>query len=102
MEITESYIFHEDEFLIVKSETVKYASVIAETSSSFSEHFWYILIGIIVVLTLVVIFVIVFLYRHSAKKSNNYETNRPLYSQGQTSQNSEDLFELSRPQPPLG
>ena len=67
--------------------------------ATFSENFWYILIGIVATLTIVVVFIIIFLVRHNNKKNEakNMDPNRPLYSQGHPSQASEDLFEVRQP-----
>jgi len=60
-------------------------------TGQFSEQFWYILIGIVATLTIVVIFVIIFLLRHN---KNGNKHNQPVYSQGDAS---EDLFDVRPP-----
>lgn len=69
------------------------------STGQFSEHFWYILIGIVATLTIIVIFIIIFLVRHNNRKNDrkHFETNQPLYSQGQRSQQSDDLFDIRPP-----
>ena len=79
----------------VSSDEYRHVTAAAPAVAQFSENFWYIMIGIVALLTVGVIFAIVALVRHNKNANQPGAAGPGTYQQG--SQRSDDIFELQHP-----
>ena len=79
----------------VESDEYRHVTAAEPAVAAFSEHFWYIMIGIVALLTVGVIFAIVALVRHNKNANGPGAAGPGTYQQG--SQRSDDIFELQHP-----